>query len=156
MSIEKVRGYFKTKGMEGRIQEFGCSSATVSLAAEALHCEESRIAKNLSFHLGERVILIVAAGDTRIDNAKYKAQFGMKAKMLSFDEAEPLVGHAVGGICPFAVNQGVEVYLDISLRRFQDVYPACGSPNSAIRLSLQELEEHSGFLNWVDVCKIGG
>ena len=148
MSIEKVREYFKTKGIDGRIQEFEISSA------KALHCEESRIAKTLSFHLGEKVILVVAAGDTKIDNAKYKAQFGTKAKMLSFDEAEPLVGHAVGGICPFAVNEGVEVYLDKSLKRFATVFPACGSSNSAIELSPQELEEYSGFIKWIDVCKI--
>ncbi len=154
MSIEKVREYFKTKGIDGRIQEFEISSATVPLAAKALHCEESHIAKTLSFHIGEKVILIVAAGDAKIDNAKYKAQFGMKAKMLSFDEAEPLVGHAVGGICPFAVNEGVEIYLDISLKRFSTVFPACGSSNSAIELSLQELEEYSGFIKWIDVCKI--
>lgn len=154
MSIEKVREYFKTKGIDGRIQEFEISSATVPLAAKALHCEESRIAKTLSFHIGEKVILIVAAGDAKIDNAKYKAQFGTKAKMLSFGEAEPLIGHAVGGICPFAVNEGVEIYLDTSLKRFTTVFPACGSSNSAIELSLQELEEYSGFIKWIDVCKI--
>lgn len=154
MSIERVREYFKTKGIDRRIQEFEISSATVPLAAKALHCEESRIAKTLSFHIGEKVILIVAAGDAKIDNAKYKAQFGTKAKMLSFDEAELLVGHAVGGICPFAVNEGVEKYLDESLKRFNTVFPACGSSNSAIELSLQELEEYSGFIKWIDVCKI--
>lgn len=154
MAIEKVREYFKTKGIEDRIQEFEISSATVALAAKALHCEESRIAKTLSFHIGERVILIVAAGDARIDNAKYKARFGAKAKMLSFDEAEPLIGHAVGGVCPFVVNEGVEVYLDVSLKRFSTVFPACGSSNSAIELSLKELEEYSGFIEWIDVCKI--
>ena len=154
MSIEKVRAYFKTKGIDERIQEFEISSATVPLAAKALHCEESRIAKTLSFHIGEKVILIVAAGDAKIDNAKYKSQFGTKAKMLSFDEAEPLIGHAVGGICPFAVNEDVEVYLAISLKRFQTVFPACGSSNSAIELSIDELEEYSNFIKWVDVCKI--
>lgn len=154
MAIEKVREYFKTKGIEDRIQEFEISSATVALAAKALHCEESRIAKTLSFHIGERVILIVAAGDARIDNAKYKARFGAKAKMLSFDEAEPLIGHAVGGVCPFVVNEGVEVYLDVSLKRFSTVFPACGRLNSAIELSLKELEEYSGFIEWIDVCKI--
>lgn len=154
MSIEKVREYFKTKGMEGRIQEFEISSATVALAAKALHCEESRIAKTLSFHMGEKVILIVAAGDAKIDNAKYKARFGTKAKMLSFEEAEPLTGHAVGGVCPFAVNKGVDIYLDVSLKRFDTVFPACGSSNSAIELSIKELEEYSGFLEWIDVCKI--
>ena len=154
MAIEKVREYFKTKGMDERIQEFEVSSATVALAAKALHCEENRIAKTLSFHVGEKIVLIVAAGDARIDNAKYKARFGTKARMLSFDEAEPLTGHAVGGICPFAVNAGVEIYLDISLRRFQTVFPACGSSNSAIELSLKELEEYSGYIEWIDVCKI--
>lgn len=154
MSVEKVRKYFKTKGIDDRIQEFEVSSATVALAAKALHCEENRIAKTLSFHIGEKVILIVAAGDTKIDNAKYKAQFGTKAKMLSFNEAEPLVGHAIGGVCPFAVNAGVETYLDVSLKRFSTVFPACGSPNSAIELSLKELEEYSGYIKWIDVCKI--
>ena len=154
MSIERVREYFKTKGIDGRIQEFEISSATVPLAAKALHCEESRMAKTLSFHIGEKVRLIVAAGDAKIDNAKYKAQFGTKAKLLSFDEAEALVGLAVGGICPFAVNEGVEIYLDTSLKRFSTVLPACGSSNSAIEFSLQELEEYSGFIKWIDVCKI--
>ncbi|MBP3366098.1 MAG: YbaK/EbsC family protein [Treponema sp.] len=153
MSIEKVRAYFKTKGIDGRIQEFEISSATVPLAAKALQCEEGRIAKTLSFHLKEKVILIVAAGDAKIDNAKYKSQFGTKAKMLSFDEAELLVGHAVGGVCPFAVNEGVDIYLDVSLKRFSTVFPACGSSNSAIELSLQELEAYSGFIQWIDVCK---
>lgn len=154
MSIEKVREYFKTKGIDNRIQEFEISSATVPLAAKALNYEESRIAKTLSFHVKEKVVLIVAAGDTKIDNPKYKAQFGTKAKMLSFDEAEPLIGHAVGGVCPFVVNDGVEVYLDVSLKRFETVFPACGSSNSAIELTLQELEEYSGYKQWVDVCKI--
>lgn len=153
MSIEKVRAYFKEKGIEGRIREFAISSATVPLAAKALNCEESRIAKTLSFHVGERVILVVTAGDAKINNAKYKAQFGTKAKMLSHDEAEPLLGHAVGGVCPFAVKEGVEVYLDVSMQRFSTVFPACGSSNSAIELSLKELEEYSGFVKWVDVCK---
>ncbi|MDE7036857.1 MAG: YbaK/EbsC family protein, partial [Lachnospiraceae bacterium] len=130
------------------------SSATVSLAAKALDCEESRIAKTLSFHIGEKVVLIVTAGDAKIDNPKYKARFGTKAKMLSFDEAEPLIGHAVGGVCPFAVNEGVDIYLDISLKRFNTVFPACGSSNSAIELSLRELEEYSDFIEWIDVCKI--
>ena len=139
MSIEKVRKYFETIGIDERIQEFEISSATVALAAKALQCEGSRIAKTLSFHVGERVVLIVAAGDAKIDNPKYKAQFKTKAKMLSFDEAEPLIGHAVGGVCPFAVNEGVETYLDVSLKRFDTVFPACGSSNSAIELTLEEL-----------------
>lgn len=153
MAIEKVREYFKAKGMGNRIQEFEVSSATVALAAQALGCEEGRIAKSLSFHVQERVVLVVTAGDVKVDNAKYKAFFGTKAKMLSFDEAELLIGHAIGGVCPFAVNENVEVYLDESLKRFKSVFPACGSSNSAIELSIEELEAYSGFLEWIDVCK---
>ena len=154
MSIEKVRAYFAGFGMEDRVIEFEVSSATVALAAEALHCEPCRIAKTLSFHVGGKVVLIVAAGDVKIDNAKYKAQFGQKAKMLAFEEAEELIGHAVGGVCPFAVNEGVEVYLDESLKRFTTVYPACGSSNSAIELTIPELEKYAAPLAWIDVCKI--
>lgn len=154
MAIEKVKEYFKSLGIEERIQEFEISSATVELAAKALNCEESRIAKTLSFHVGDKLVLVVAAGDVKIDNPKYKAQFGTKAKMLSFDEAEPLIGHAVGGVCPFAVNEGVEIYLDESLKRFDTVFPACGSSNSAIELSIKEVEEYSQYISWVDVCKI--
>lgn len=153
MAIETVREYFKQYGIEDRIQEFEVSSATVALAAEALHCEESRIAKTLSFHLGDQVILIVTAGDKKIDNPKYKAKFGAKAKMLAFEEAEPLTGHAVGGVCPFAVKEGVKTYLDVSLKRFETVFPACGSANSAIELTPEELECYSGCVEWVDVCK---
>lgn len=154
MSIERVREYFSSRGMEDRILEFDVSSATVELAAQALGCEGKRIAKTLSFHVEDRVVLIVAAGDAKIDNPKYKAEFHAKAKMLSFDEAETLIGHAVGGVCPFAVNAGVEVYLDESLKRFETVFPACGSSNSAIELTIPELEEHSGFVKWIDVCKL--
>ena len=154
MAIEKVKEYFRQWDMEDRIQEFDVSSATVELAAEALHIEGCRIAKTLSFHLEDRVILVVAAGDARVDNKKYKAHFGKKAKMLSFDEAETLIGHAVGGVCPFAVNEGVEVYLDESLKRFETVFPACGSSNSAIELTIPELEQYSGYQEWVDVCKL--
>ena len=154
MAIEKVRAYFKTKGIEDRIQEFEVSSATVALAAQALGCEENRIAKTLSFHVQDKVVLVVAAGDAKIDNPKYKAFFGTKAKMLAYEEAEELIGHAVGGVCPFAVCEGVEVYLDESLKRFETVFPACGSSNSAIELTLEELEMYSGFINWIDVCKI--
>lgn len=153
MSIEKVRAYFSELGIADKIQEFPVSSATVELAAQALNCDPCRIAKTLSFHLGDRVILIVAAGDVKIDNAKYKAQFGGKAKMLSHEEAGLLVGHAVGGVCPFAVNEGVEVYLDESLKRFTTVFPACGSSNSAIELTIPELEQYSKYTSWVDVCK---
>ena len=153
MAIEKVREYFKALGIEERIQEFDISSATVELAAKAVNCEESRIAKTLSFHVGDKVVLIVTAGDAKIDNKKYKAEFKTKAKMLSFHEAEHLIGHAVGGICPFAVNEGVEIYLDVSLQRFDTVFPACGSSNSAIELSMKELEEYSNYIYWIDVCK---
>ena len=154
MSIEKVKAYFRSVGMEDRVMEFPVSSATVELAADALGCEGCRIAKTLSFAIGERTILVVAAGDARIDNPKYKAYFGTKAKMLSHEEAPLRVGHAVGGVCPFAVNEGVEVYLDESLKRFETVYPACGSSNSAIALTLAELEELTKPSVWVDVCKL--
>ena len=154
MAIDKVKAYFKEFGIEDRIQEFKVSSATVALAAQALNCEECRIAKTLSFHVNDRVVLVVAAGDAKIDNSKYKAQFSCKAKMLSFEEAESLIGHAVGGVCPFAVNECVEVYLDDSLKRFETVFPACGSSNSAIELNLDELEKYSHSLAWIDVCKL--
>lgn len=153
MSIERVKEYFKNKGIENKILEFNVSSATVELAARALGCEGARIAKTLSFHVGERIILIVAAGDTKIDNHKYKEQFGTKAKMLAFDEVEPLIGHGVGGVCPFGVNEGVETYLDESLKRFDTVFPACGSSNSAVELTIKELEEYSETLGWIDVTK---
>lgn len=153
MSIERVRTYFKQYDMENRIQEFDVSSATVELAAKALNCEPKRIAKTLSFMLNGNAILIVTAGDAKIDNHKYKERFGAKAKMLSADEVETLVGHAVGGVCPFGINEGIEVYLDESLKRFDTVFPACGSSNSAIELSPDELEKYSGFSEWVDVCK---
>lgn len=153
MAIETVREYFARYHMEDRILEFSESSATVELAAQAVGCEPGRIAKTLSFNVGGKPVLIVTAGDARIDNPKYKAQFQTKAKMLTPEEALTLVGHAVGGVCPFAVKEGVTTYLDISLKRFDTVYPACGSSNSAIGLSLDELEQHSGSAAWVDVCK---
>ncbi len=153
MSIEKVKAYFNQYGMQDRILEFPVSSATVELAAEALHCAPCRIAKTLSFLVGETPVLVVAAGDARIDNHKYKAQFAAKAKMLTPDQAAEYVGHAVGGVCPFAVQPGVEVYLDVSLKRFETVFPACGSSNSAIELTIPELERYSGYKAWVDVCK---
>ncbi len=153
MSIKRVREYFNKMGIEDRVLEFESSSATVELAALALGCEGKRIAKTLSFMAHDKAILVVTAGDAKIDNPKYKAQFGVKAKMLGFDEVESLIGHAVGGVCPFAVNDGVEVYLDISLKRFETVFPACGSSNSAIEMNMQELERYSGFSQWVDVCK---
>lgn len=153
MSVENVREYLKKYGADTRIMEFDTSSATVALAAEALGCAPGRIAKTLSFVLSKGCILIVAAGDVRVDNKKFKAFFGEKAKMPSPDDAETLIGHRVGGICPFAVNDGVEVFLDVSLKNFETVFPACGSSNSAIELTLSELEEFSGFRGWIDVCK---
>ena len=153
MSVEKVKEYLKQFGADRRVMEFAESSATVELAAHALHCEECRIAKTLAFQLGERVILIAAAGDARIDNAKYKARFGGKAKMIGGADTEAWTGHAPGGVCPFAVKPGVSVYLDVSLKRFGTVFPACGSANSAIEVTPGELEKFSGRAEWIDVCK---
>ena len=154
MSIERVKAYLAERNMADRIQEFAVSSATVELAAKAVGVAPARIAKTLSFKLGEdRVLLVVAAGDAKVDNGRYKMAFGGKAKMLTAEEALERVGHAVGGVCPFAVNKGVEVYLDESLKRFETVFPACGSSNSAICLTIPELECYSGFMEWVDVCK---
>ena len=153
MAIDRVKTYFRQYGIEHRIQEFPVSSATVELAAQALHCEPCRIAKTLSFNANEHPVLVVTAGDAKIDNAKYKAQFGVKAKMLSPEQAEEWVGHAVGGVCPFAVNDGIDVYLDQSLKRFETVFPACGSSNSAIELTIEELERYANASAGVDVCK---
>ena len=153
MSIAKVREYFRNYNMEDRVLEFDVSSATVELAAEALNCEPCRIAKSLSFNVNDEPILVIAAGDAKIDNAKYKAFFQKKAKMLSPDEVVSKIGHAVGGVCPFGINEGVKVYLDKSLQRFETVFPACGSSNSAIELTISELEKYSNFIVWVDVCK---
>ena len=153
MSIEKVREYFKPFGIEDKILEFSVSSATVDLAAQALNCEPCRIAKTISFMLDDNAVLVVAAGDAKVDNAKYKAYFGKKAKMLTPDEALDLIGHAVGGICPFAVNDTAKIYLDVSLKRFETVFPACGSSNSAIELTIPELEKYSNYIAWIDVCK---
>lgn len=154
MAIEKVREYFEKFGIDNRVQEFQVSSATVELAAKALHCEPCRIAKTLSFMVHEKPVLIVTAGDAKVDNAKYKVQFGAKAKMLTQKEVLTLIGHAVGGVCPFAVKEEVSVYLDESLKRFDTVFPACGSSNSAIELTIAELEQYSLFERWIDVCKI--
>lgn len=156
MAIEKVKAYFAQFGMADRIIETEHSSATVELAAQALGCAAERIAKTLSFVTREGPILIVAAGDARINNAAFKQTFGCKAVMPSADQAEELIGHAVGGVCPFAVNEGVAVYLDVSLKRFQTVFPACGSSNSAIELTIPELERYSRFERWVDVCRLRG
>lgn len=154
MSIEQVKEYFKQFDMEDRVMEFPVSSATVELAAQALNTEGCRIAKTLSFSVNDSPILIVTAGDAKIDNKKYKSFFGAKAKMLTFDEVEEKIGHAVGGVCPFAVNDGVTVYLDECIKRFETVFPACGSSNSAIELTPEELEKYSGYKQWIDVCKL--
>lgn len=154
MSIEEGRAYFRALGIEDRVMEFTVSSATVDLAAQALGVEGARIAKTLSFKRGEGCILILAAGDARIDNHKFKAKFAMKAKMLTPDEVLELVGHPVGGVCPFGIKEGVDVYLDESLKRFETVFPAVGSPSSAIELNLDELFTYSKAAEWIDVCKL--
>ncbi len=154
MSIDRVKAYFKNWGIEDQILEFDVSSATVELAAQAVGCEPARICKSLSFKIEERTILILAAGDAKVDNKKYKSYFSSKAKMLSPDEVVERIGHAIGGVCPFGINDGVEVYLDTSMKRFEHVYPAAGSSNSAIKLTLPELEKYSNHKEWVDVCKI--
>lgn len=153
MSIEAVRKYFKTFGMEDKVMEFDVSSATVELAAQALDVEPARIAKTLSFKKDDGCILIVTAGDGKIDNQKFKAKFSMKAKMLSPEEVLELVGYPVGGVCPFGVKGGVPVYLDISMKRFKTVFPAAGSGSSAIELTCDELFKYSKALEWIDVCK---
>ncbi len=154
MSIENAREYLKKFNMESRVLEFDVSSATVELAAKAVGCEPQRIAKSLSFKIGDKSILIVTAGDTKIDNPKYKAKFNTKAKMLTRDELLETVGHDIGGVCPFGIKDGVDVYLDESLKRFTTVFPACGSANSAIELTIDELEKYSNFKEWIDVCTI--
>lgn len=154
MSIEKVKEYLKQFGRENDILELDQSSATVALAAEALDVIPARIAKTLSFKSEAGCILIVTAGDTKIDNKKFKTHFGFKAKMLTPDEAVKFTGHAVGGVCPFALKENVKVYCDISMKRFDTVFPACGSSNSAIKLTCDELEKYSGCAEWVDVCKL--
>lgn len=154
MSIEKGRAYFRQFGMEYRVREFDVSSATVELAALALGVEGARIAKTLSFKKEDSCILILAAGDARIDNHKFKEKFHMKAKMLSPDEVLTLVGHPVGGVCPFGINEGIDVYLDESLKRFETVFPAVGSGSSAIELDLDELYKYSNAIEWIDVCKL--
>ena len=154
MSIEKGRAYFRQFGMEDRVREFDVSSATVELAALALGVEGARIAKTLSFKKDDSCILILAAGDARIDNHKFKDKFHMKAKMLAPEEVLSIVGHPVGGVCPFGINDGIDVYLDESLKRFETVFPAVGSANSAIELDLDELYKYSNAIEWIDVCKL--
>ena len=153
MSIERVREYFRQYGMEERVREEEHSSATVEEAAEALGCEPQRIAKTLSFYMGESAILIVTAGDRKIDNKKYRKYFGCKAHMLKFEDVEPMIGHAVGGVCPFGIHEGIDVYLDESLKRFETVFPAEGSGNSMIELTIPELEKYSRSKAWIDVCR---
>ncbi|MBE5813246.1 MAG: YbaK/EbsC family protein [Clostridiales bacterium] len=154
MSEQSVKEYLKKYNMDDKIITLPNSIATVALAAQELGCEEARIAKTLSFELSDRCILIVAAGDTKIDNAKYKAEFGEKAKMISFDDVEEKIGHPVGGVCPFAAKDDVDVYLDESIKRFTTVFPACGSTNNAIELTPTELEKTTGYTKWIDVCKL--
>ena len=153
MAFEKAKEYLKTFGLDDKVMEFEVSSATVKEAAIAANCAEAEIAKTLSFLVEEKPILIVVAGDQKIDNSKFKAEFHTKAKMIPFEEVEGLIGHAVGGVCPFGICDGVEVYLDESLKRFEVVYPACGSSNSAVKLSINELENTSSYQRWIDVCK---
>ena len=155
MAIDKVKDYFKQYGIQDKILEFPVSSATVELAAQALNTDGCRIAKTLSFSVNDSPILIVAAGDAKVDNKKYKTYFGAKAKMLTPDEVVEKIGHAIGGVCPFAINDGVKVYLDESIKRFETIFPACGSSNSAIELTPEELEKYSCFfVEWVNVCKL--
>lgn len=153
MSFIQAKEHLKKYGLDDRIIEFDVSSATVKEAAEALGCEEKDIAKTLSFIVDDKPILIVVSGDSKIDNSKYKAEFHTKAKMIAFDDVEKLIGHAIGGVCPFGINDGVTVYLDESLKKLQTIYPACGSSNSAVRLNLSELEKSSTYQKWIDVCK---
>ena len=155
MSVEIVRNYFKEHNINKEILEFPVSSATVELAAEAVGTEPARIAKTLSFYTKEKdaAILIVTAGDMKIDNSKFKQFFGMKSKMLAAEDVERLTGHAIGGVCPFGNPDSVKVYLDTSMKRFETVFPAAGSGNSAVEMTCDELEQASGALEWIDVCK---
>ena len=153
MSIDKVRKYLKQFNLEDKILEFNSSSATVELAAETLNCEPGRIAKTMSFLINDKPILIVLAGDIKIDNSKYKAEFHTKAKMIPFNDVEKIIGHAAGGVCPFGINDSIEVYLDESLKKYETVFPACGSSNSAIELTIKELEKTSQFIKWIDIGK---
>lgn len=154
MAIEKVKQYLKKEGILDKLHEFEESSATVQLAAQAVGCEPAHIAKTMSFLLGEEAILIVTAGDVKIDNKKFKEKFHQKAKMISPDMVEGYIGHAPGGVCPFVIKENVSVYLDESLKRFEIVYPAAGNDHSAIELTLPELEKYSKSCGWVDVCKV--
>ena len=153
MSFSKAKEYLQKYNLQERIMEFETSSATVDMAAEAIGCTNGEIAKSLSFVVDEKPILVIVAGDKKIDNPKFKAEFHTKAKMLPFDDVERLIGHAVGGVCPFGINENVDIYLDVSLKKYDTVYPACGSSNSAVKLKLNELEQIIPYNKWVDVCK---
>ena len=153
MSLVNAKEYLEKYGLENRIMEFDVSSATVKEAAKAINCKEGEIVKTLSFIVNDIPILIAVAGDSKIDNSKFKAEFKTKAKMIPFDNVEELIGHGVGGVCPFGINENIEIYLDNSLKRFSIVYPACGSSNSAVKLTLDELEKASNCNKWIDVCK---
>lgn len=153
MSLVKAKEYLKKYGLENKIMEFDVSSATVVGVANAINCKEEEIVKTLSFIVGDKPILIAVAGDSKIDNSKFKTEFHTKAKMIPYDNVEKLIGHAVGGVCPFGINENVDVYLDNSLKRFETIYPACGSSNSAVKLTLNELEKTSNYKKWIDVCK---
>lgn len=153
MSFQKAKEHLKKYELDKKIMEFTTSSATVQEAAKALNCTEGEIAKTLSFLIDEQPILIVVAGDAKIDNSKYKGEFHKKAKMIPFDKVENMIGHKVGGVCPFGIKEGVEVYLDVSLKKYETIYPAAGSSNSAVKLTIKELEEASNYKKWIDVCK---
>ena len=153
MSFIKAKEHLQKFGLDNKVMEFTVSSATVAEAAQAINCKEEEIVKTLSFILDDKAILIAVVGDMKIDNSKFKEEFHTKAKMIPFENVEEMVGHAVGGVCPFGINDNVEVYLDESLKRFERVYPACGSSNSAVELTLEELERTSEYLKWIDVCK---
>ena len=154
MAFERAKKHLEKYGLVDRIIEFPISTATVKLAAEALGCTDGEIAKSMAFFIGEEAILIISAGDKKIDNAKYKQCFKVKAKMIAYEEVEEYIGHAAGGVCPFGINEGINVYLDNSLKRFKTVFPACGSSNSAIELNIEELEKYSKSIGWIDVCKL--
>lgn len=153
MSFQKAKEHLKKYELDKKIMEFTTSSATVQEAAKALNCTEGEIAKTLSFLIDEQPILIVVAGDAKIDNSKYKGEFHKKAKMIPFDKVGNMIGHKVGGVCPFGIKEGVEVYLDVSLKKYETIYPAAGSSNSAVKLTIKELEQVSNYKKWIDVCK---
>lgn len=153
MSLVKAKEHLQKYGLEDRIMEFSVSSATVEEAAKAINCKEEEIVKTLSFIVDGKPILIAVAGDSKIDNSKFKAEFHTKAKMIPYDSVEELIGHGVGGVCPFGVNEDVDIYLDSSLKKLEILYPASGTSNSAVKLTLGELEKASNYKKWIDVCK---